>query len=82
MISGMAIYYNTYVTTDYGKRVPLRDALQNFFASEAWLEFRVTVRRLFRHLWNEGFTRFTEEFAIAMDPEGEMNAYRVIIFII
>lgn len=79
-----ALYYNTYITTDYGEQVKVRVALENIFSSPAWTTFKETGWKALYVAWERGSIRdFFGEFQTALDPEGEQSAYKVsgVIFV-
>ena len=72
-----SLYYNCYVTTRDGVRVPLKDAFHNMLESPAWAEFRRTIRHLLHCLIHHGLHKFMYELRTVLDPEGENSAYKV-----
>ena len=62
-------------------QVRLKDAVNNFFTSPAWEDMKNTTAQINHILWTKGFGPAWEELVIALDPEGETNAYRVNKFI-
>lgn len=74
-----ALYYNTYITTDYGEQVKVRVALENIFSSPAWTTFKETGWKALYVAWERGSIRdFFGEFQTALDPEGEQSAYKIL----
>ena len=72
------LYFNAQVTTEDGETVKLRDAVNHFFQSPVWLEFKAVFWGLYEEGQKNGWDNFYEEFVKALDPRGEKNAYRVL----
>lgn len=72
------LYFNAQVTTEDGETVKLRDAINHFFQSPVWLEFKEVFWGLYEEGQQNGWDNFYEEFVKALDPRGEKNAYRVL----
>ena len=73
----ITLRHNAYVTTQFGEKVLLKDAAENFFNSEVWEDTKETGARLWGIYLDEGIGRLWQEFVAAMDPEGETHAYKV-----
>lgn len=71
-------YFNAEVTTDDGETIKLRDAVNHFFNSPAWLEFKDTLKQLYEEGQRNGWDKIYDDFVKAIDPRGEKNAYRVL----
>ncbi|KAK3740155.1 hypothetical protein QZH41_003823 [Actinostola sp. cb2023] len=71
-------YFNAEVTTDDGETIKLRDAVNHFFNSPVWLEFKDVLKQLFEEGHKNGWDRLYDDFVKALDPRGEQNAYRVL----
>ena len=50
-----AIYFNANITTTYGDKVPLRDAVHSFFTSREWEDTKEHFRNLYRHYQFHGW---------------------------
>ena len=72
------MYFNANVTTEDGEKIKLRDAVNHFFTSPAWLEFKETVWQLFEEGQKQGWKNMYDEFVKALDPRGEQNALKVL----
>lgn len=74
---GSVIYYNVHITTSDGVQVPIHEAMENFFKSPAWKEFKTSLGKIYntcqRMGWDECYFKLMEH----LDPAGEANAYRV-----
>lgn len=75
---GSFLYFNAQVTTEDGETVKLRDAINHFFNSPVWLEFKEVFWGLYEEGQKNGWDNFYDEFVKALDPRGEKNAYRVL----
>lgn len=71
-------YFNAEVTTEDGETIKLRDAVNHFFNSPVWLEFRDVLKQLFEEGQKNGWDKLYDDFVKALDPRGEQNAYRVL----
>ena len=71
-------YFNAEVTTEDGETIKLRDAVNHFFQSPVWLEFKDVIWQLYKEGQNQGWSNMYDEFVKALDPRGEQNAYRVL----
>ena len=72
------LYFNAQVTTEDGETVKLRDAVNHFFQSPVWLEFKDVFWGLYEEGQRSGWDNVYEEFVKALDPRGEKNAYRIL----
>ena len=72
-----AIYFNANITTKYGRKVPLRDAVHNFFTSPAWEDTKEQFKKLYRHYKFHGWKDLWNEIVTVLDPIGEGKAYKV-----
>ncbi|KAL4217106.1 TM2 domain [Mactra antiquata] len=74
------IYYNVHITTGDGVQVPIHEAVENFFQSPAWKEFKSSMYMLKQKCeqigWDECYFLFIER----IDPTGETHAYKVLGF--
>lgn len=73
----VAVSHNAHVTTRYGEKVLIKDAIMNFFTSPAWAETKKTMGMFYEELRRNGWYHAWDELLIQLDPEGETNAYRV-----
>lgn len=71
-------YFNAEVTTEDGETIKLRDAVNHFFNSPVWLEFKDVLKGLYEEGQRNGWDRLYDDFVKALDPRGEQNAYRVL----
>lgn len=71
-------YFNAEVTTEDGEKIKLRDAVNHFFNSPAWLEFKETIQQLYEEGQKNGWDKLYDDFVKAIDPRGEKNAYKVL----
>lgn len=72
------IYLNCSVTNEHGETIPLREAIPNFFKSPAWQNMKETFSKLYEYYKIHGWKKLWEAFVEAIDPTGEVNAYRVL----
>ncbi|XP_022109609.1 dnaJ homolog subfamily C member 22-like [Acanthaster planci] len=75
---GSALYFNASVTTSDGETIKFRDAVDHFFNSPFWRDFKETVKQLFSEWQERGWENMWTRFVAALDPEGEQNAYEVL----
>ncbi|XP_071792139.1 dnaJ homolog subfamily C member 22-like [Asterias amurensis] len=75
---GSALYFNASVTTSDGETIRFRDAVDHFFGSPIWKEFKETIKALFHEGWEKGWENMWSRFVQSLDPEGEQNAYQVL----
>ena len=75
---GSFLYYNAQVTTEDGETIKLRDAVNHFFSSPAWLEFKDVIWGLYEEGQRQGWQNIYDEFVKSLDPRGEQNAYKVL----
>ena len=72
------LYFNVQVTTEDGETVKLRDAVNHFFQSPVWLEFKDVFWGLYEEGQRNGRDNVYEDFVKALDSRGEKNAYRIL----
>ena len=72
------LLHNTYVTTSDGEKVRLKNAVTNFFNSPAWSHTKETLLQLYQYVQKEGWEEAWKEFVVAIDPEGETHAFKVL----
>ena len=72
---GSALYFNASVTTEDGETIRFRDAVDHFFNSPFWKEFKETIKVLFRDGQEKGWEHIWSRFVQTLDPEGEQNAH-------
>ncbi|XP_072181088.1 dnaJ homolog subfamily C member 22-like [Diadema setosum] len=75
---GSAIYYNMKVTTAEGESIRVKDALNHFFESPAWKDFKEVLGHVVNLIWERGWREAYREFVEALDPEGEAAAYKTL----
>lgn len=73
-----ALYFNAYITTDYGEQLQMRVAIDNLLRSPGWAKFWDTTFVVLDRLWYGGTEQFFEQLYTAFDPEGELHAYEVL----
>jgi len=71
-------YFNAEVTTDDGEKIKVRDSVNHFFKSPAWMEFKATMSELYEHGKQHGWKNLYNEFVKALDPKGVANARKVL----
>lgn len=57
----------------------MREALENFFKSPAWLRIQDTLWIMMDKLKYGGLSEFLDYLIKSLDPEGELHAYEVVI---
>ena len=72
------LYFNATITTEDGEKIRLRDSVNHFFKSPAWLEFKQTFWTLYEEANRQGWRNIWDEVIKAFDPTGEANAYKVL----
>lgn len=72
------LYFNAEITTEDGETIKIRDSVNHFFKSPAWIEFTDTMRDLYEHGKAHGWRNLYNEFVKALDPKGESNARKVL----
>jgi len=72
-----AIYLNAKIITKDGDKVPLRDAVHNFFTSPAWEDTKEQFRNLYKYYQLHGWENLWKEIVAVLDPLGEGKAYKV-----
>ncbi|XP_053385718.1 dnaJ homolog subfamily C member 22-like [Mercenaria mercenaria] len=75
-----AIYFNMHVTTSDGMRVPVYEAVGNFFESPAWKDFKKTMNELYEFCQVNGWDTCYQHLIEHLDPTGESHAYKVLGF--
>ena len=78
---GSALYFNASVTTSEGETIRFRDAVDHFFGSPIWKEFKETIKALFHEGWEKGWENMWSRFVQSLDPEGEQNAYQASLYL-
>lgn len=67
------------VQIDYnGEKISISEAVENFFKSPAWKDFRKSVGLLYEFCQQHGWEHCYNEFLKQVDPSGERNAYEVL----
>lgn len=74
------IYFNMHVTTSDGMKVPVYEAIGNFFESPAWKDFKKTLDDLYQFCQVNGWDTCYQQLIEHMDPTGEAHAYKVLGF--
>jgi len=72
------LYFNAAITYKDGEKIQLRDAVNHFFKSPAWLDFKKTMWDIYGKAQKQGWRNIYHEFVTAFDPTGETNAYKVL----
>jgi len=72
------LYFNAEITTEDGEKIKIRDSVNHFFKSPAWLEFKETISTLYQEMRKQGWQNIYDEFIKALDPKGEANARKVL----
>lgn len=72
------LYFNAHITTEDGEKIRLRDSINHFFKSPAWLEFKETFWGLYEEAQKQGWRNVYDELIKAIDPKGEANALKVL----
>jgi len=72
------LYFNAEITTEDGETIKIRDSVNHFFKSPAWIEFTDTMWELYEHGKQHGWRNLYNEFVKALDPKGESNARKVL----
>lgn len=75
---GCFFYFNAEITTEDGETIKIRDSINHFFKSPAWLEFKNTLWQLYEEGQRNGWRNLYDEFVKALDPKGEANARKVL----
>ncbi|XP_066263517.1 dnaJ homolog subfamily C member 22-like [Branchiostoma lanceolatum] len=75
---GSFLYHNASVTTSEGEKIKLRDSIDNFFTSPAWLQFKKNLWELYDYGQTHGWDKVWEQFVESLDPTGEANAIQVL----
>ncbi|XP_065051956.1 dnaJ homolog subfamily C member 22-like [Rhopilema esculentum] len=72
------LYFNAHITTEEGEKIKLRDSVNHFFKSPAWLEFKETFWGLYEEAQKQGWRNVYDELVKALDPKGEAHALKVL----
>ncbi len=75
---GSYIYFNMKIVTKDGDRIKFRDAVGNFIQSPAFQEFQGTVKHLWSHFLEFGFSSTFQQLIESLDPLGEAHALKVL----
>lgn len=75
---GSFLYFNASITTEDGETIKLRDSVNHFFKSPAWLEFKGTFWGIYEEAQKQGWRNVYDEFVKSLDPKGESNAFKVL----
>jgi len=71
-------YFNAEITTEDGETIKIRDSVNHFFKSPAWLEFKSTLWQLYEEGQRNGWRTLYDELVKSLDPKGEANARKVL----
>lgn len=72
------LYFNAYVETDDGETVKVREAVGNFFNSEAWRNFKASFWKIWHELRKEGWDGARRSFINLADITGEDGALQTL----
>ena len=71
-------YFNASITIDDGEKIKLRDSVNHFFKSPAWVNFSNTWWSIYEEGQKKGWKSMYDEIIKSTDPKGEANAYYVL----
>ena len=74
------IFYNFHITTGDGIQVPISEAVENFFTSPAWKEFKKSMNDLYTICQTNGWDHCYRLLIQQLDPSGEGHAYQVQVY--
>lgn len=74
---GSGIFFNVHITTEDGMKIPVSEAVENFFTSPAWKEFKKSVSQLYELCQHNGWDHCYNQLIQHLDPSGESHAYKV-----
>lgn len=74
----VSTYHHGEVTSEDGERIRVKDAVDHFFLSPFWLEFKDVLYTIYQEGKQHGWRHIWVEFNKALDPEGESNALKVL----
>ncbi|GFO20780.1 Dnaj-like protein subfamily c member 22 [Plakobranchus ocellatus] len=72
------MYYNGKITINGGEQIPVREALNNFFKSEAWRKTKDSLYAVYVIYKHRGVWQAYEDLKSLLDIYGEANALKVI----
>lgn len=72
------LYHNAAVVTEDGETIKLKVAINHFFSSPLWSDFKDIMRQLFKEARTHGWQKLFDELVRAADPTGEQNALKVL----
>ncbi|KAL1517312.1 hypothetical protein ABEB36_001092 [Hypothenemus hampei] len=72
------IYFNGKITDSNGDEIPVREALNHFFTSSWWTDFKQTLYDIYQYAQYHGWYEIWKQIIDFSDPQGEQNAYRVL----
>lgn len=75
---GSFFYFNASITLADGETIRLRESINHFFKSPAWLDFKKTMWEIYEEGQRRGWKQIWEQFIKAFDPTGEANAYKTL----
>ncbi|BFZ21978.1 hypothetical protein BsWGS_25016 [Bradybaena similaris] len=73
-----ALYFNATVTLQDGQKIPVREAVNNFFRSDVWRKTKESLWHLSSVLWHEGLWHAWSDVRRVFDISGEVNAFKVL----
>ena len=75
---GAYMYFNLKIVTQDGDKIKFRDAVENFIKSPAFQEFTETLKHLWKHLLDHGFTSTFQQLIESLNPLGEKHALKTL----
>ncbi|CAG5121524.1 unnamed protein product [Candidula unifasciata] len=72
------LYFNATITVEGGEKIPVREALGNFFRSDAWKRTKESLWHLLTILWREGVWHAWSDTRRVFDFSGEISAFKVL----
>ena len=70
------VYYNGEITVNRGEKIPVREAIGNFFKSEAWQKTKDSLYQIYEIYRHRGFWQAYEDMKAALDLFGERAALK------
>lgn len=74
---GYGLYFNAHIIIEGDEKIPLREAISNFFKSPAWIRTMDSLRKLFFVYRHAGWSKMYSDAKEFFDFSGESNAYSV-----
>ncbi|RUS76043.1 hypothetical protein EGW08_016199 [Elysia chlorotica] len=72
------VYFNGEITVHGGQKIPVREAISNFFKSEAWKKTKNSLYQIFEIYKQRGFWQAYEDLTASLDLFGERAALKVV----